>query len=93
MFNMHVNYIAKDKETLSSFYDEVLRAGIADATRAEEGCLLYEYYFSAERENEILLLEKWKDKESQSYHYGLPHIVRLGEIKEKYGIETSAEEV
>lgn len=93
MFDMHVYYAACDGDTARRFYEEVKAAGIIDATRSEEGNLLYEYYFSSERENEILLLEKWKDKESQRYHDGLPHIAKLGEIKKKYGIETSAEEI
>ena len=75
------------------FYDEVLAAGIIAATRAEEGNFRYEYYFSAEKENEILLIEMWKDKAAQQYHDSLPHLETLAKIKEKYGIETSFEEV
>lgn len=93
MYDLYVTYAAKDRGTIRKFYDEVLAAGIIAATRAEEGNFRYEYYFSAEKENEILLIEKWKDKEAQQYHDSLPHLKTLGEIKEKYGIETSFEEV
>lgn len=92
MFGIRVYYTAKDRETLRDFYEEVVKAGIAESSRAEEGCLLYEYYFSADRENEMLLLEMWKDKQAQVVHSGLSHIARLGEIKASYGIETAAEE-
>lgn len=53
----------------------------------------YEYYFSADRENEILLLEKWESKEHQQKHACKPHLSQLGKIKEKYGIISSVEEI
>lgn len=93
MYNLYVTYTAKDKETIHKFYDEVKENGIIAASQIEEGNYRYEYYFSAERENEILILEKWKDKDAQEFHDTLPHLVKLGEIKVKYGIETSIEEV
>ena len=44
-------------------YIKLLRKeGIVDAIRNEEGCLGYEYYFSEEDKNMILLVEKWEDK-------------------------------
>lgn len=93
MFNLHVFYTARDKETLCRFYDEVKAAGIIETTHEEAGNLRYEYYFSADRDNEILIVEQWKDRASQEYHDTLPHLVKLGEIKEKYGIETVIEEI
>lgn len=53
MFSINVTYKSKDKDTLRRFnYD------ITAVTRTEDGCLLYEFYFSAERDNELLLIEK-----------------------------------
>ena len=40
-----------------------------------------------------MIVEQWKDRASQEYHDSLPHLVTLGEIKQKYGIETVIEEV
>lgn len=93
MFNLHVFYTAKDHETLCRFYEEVKAAGIIETTHEEAGNLRYEYYFSAARNNEILIVEQWKDRASQEYHDTLPHLARLGQIKEKYGIKTVIEEV
>lgn len=93
MFHLHVFYAAKDNAALRQFYDEVIAAGIIEATHEEDGNIRYEYYFSAERDNEILIVEQWKDRASQEYHDTLPHLVRLGEIKEKYAIETVIEEI
>lgn len=93
MYNLYVRYMAADDESRQAFYREVEAAGIIEATRNEEGNIGYDYYFSAERENEILLMEQWKDKAAQEYHDELPHIAALMEIKKKYKIETTFEEV
>lgn len=92
MFNLFVTYIAEDAKARQEFFKEVSEAGIIEATRAEEGCILYDYFFSAEREGEILLMEKWRSKADQEAHDKLPHLVTLGKIKEKYGIKTEFEE-
>ncbi len=93
MYHMHVYYTARDKETLCRFFEAVKREKIMEKTREEDGNLKYEYYFSAERENEILIVEEWKSKESQQHHDGLNHILKLMEIKAEYGILTQAEEI
>ena len=93
MFSINVTYRAKDGDTLRRFYDDIPAEGIAAVTRTEEGCVLYEFYFSAERDNELLLMEKWADRTAQEHHDVMPHMVKLMEIKERYSIETSIEEV
>lgn len=93
MFHLHVFYSADDNDTLCQFYKAVKEAGIIEATHEEEGNIRYEYYFSADRDNEILIVEQWKDRASQEYHDTLPHLDELGKIKEKYRIKTVIEEV
>ena len=44
--------------------DIQLKRGLLDvcvlsAIRAEDGCRRYDYYFSEENKNEILLIEEW----------------------------------
>lgn len=92
MFRLFVTYIAEDAQKRQAFFDEVAAAGIIEATRAEDGCMLYDYFFSAEREGEILLVENWVDKEAQEIHDKLPHLEKLGEIKARYGIKTEIKE-
>lgn len=93
MFSINVTYKAKDKDTLRRFYDDLTAEKIEEVTRTEDGCLLYEFYFSAERDNELLLVEKWVDRASQERHDMKSHMQKLTEIKERLGIETSIEEV
>lgn len=93
MYNLLVTYTAKDAQTIHAFYEEVSAAGIIEETHKEEGNLRYDYYFSCERANEILIVEKWVSREAQGYHDSLPHLITLGKIKEKYDIETAFEEI
>ncbi len=93
MYRISVTYTAKNKEDIRNFYDESCKAQVAEITRKEPGNISYEYYFSAERENELLLLEKWEDKDSQQAHINRPHLAKLSEAKEKYGIRTVIEEM
>lgn len=52
--------------------------------RQEDGCLAYDYYFSAQDENEVLLIERWESAAHQRVHMEQPHMARLREIKDKY---------
>lgn len=84
---VEVHYYLKDGKR-DEFYSEILRRGLADAARAEEGNEKYEYYFSPENENELLLLEIWSSSEAVEFHMATPHYKELGELKKEYVTET-----
>ena len=77
---LYVAYTAKPgcRET---FVRQIVMEGIADTIRREEGCIRYDYYFSAQQEDEILLVE-------QRIHLQQPHMARLRELKEQYVADT-----
>mgnify|MGYP000176188502 FL=1 len=84
---LYVAYTAKPgcRET---FVRQIVMEGIADTIRREEGCIRYDYYFSAQDENELLLIERWESAAHQRVHMEQPHMARLREIKEKYIADT-----
>ena len=64
---------------------EALRAeGIAAAARAEAGNLQYDWFRSAERADDLLLIEKYRDASAVDEHVRQPHVARLVELKERY---------
>ena len=67
-----------------AFLQKMKDSGILAAIRAEDGCLLYEYYVSDENADEILLIEKWTSKEHQQVHMTQPHMARLREFQDDY---------
>ena len=83
MLNIYVKYTAKEgcRET---FLREIVEQGILTAIRNEDGCIMYDYYLSAQDENVVLLLEQWVSEEHQRIHMQQPHMKPLMEIKDKY---------
>ena len=84
---LYVRYTAKDG-CREAFVREIVEAGILTLIRQEPGCLAYDYYFSAQDENELLLIERWESAAHQRVHMEQPHMARLREIKDKYITDT-----
>ena len=84
---LHVTYTAKPG-CREQFVRKIVPQGFLTAIRNEEGCLAYDYYFSAQDENMVLLIERWESEAHQRVHMQQPHMADLRKIKEKY-IETT----
>ncbi len=84
---LYVYYTAKPG-CREQFVREIVRRGILTAIRNEEGCLAYDYYFSAQDENVILLVEKWASAAHQRVHMEQPHMAELKTIKEQFVDDT-----
>lgn len=106
MTNFMVKYKASSIETLVRFYAELQLSGAVDKTRAEKGCIRYEYFFPAVTlfdngvleqktglpvEAEMLLWEEWETREDQAAHCKTPHFAIFGQLKEKYGVTATFE--
>lgn len=90
MLGLNVIYTTKgeqgDREAL---IQALTQAGLLEAIRQEDGCHQYEFYYSAERENEIYLMEKWENAEKQVAHLSAPHMDAFRTIKGQYVIDTT----
>ena len=58
MLLLLVKYTAKPGGG-EKFVREITASGILNTVRAEDGCEGYDYYFSAENPDTVLLVEKW----------------------------------
>lgn len=87
MLKLFVRYICKPgmRET---FVRRVEEAGILAAIRGEEGCLGYDYYFSAQDPRVLLLVEKWQTPAHQEAHMSQPHMNDLRAIKSECVTDT-----
>lgn len=79
---LYVTYTAKPG-CREQFVREIVRRGILTKIRSEEGCMAYDYYFSAQDENVVLLIEKWASPAHQRIHMTQPHMAELMELKEQ----------
>ena len=76
---LYVRYQAKPG-CREKFVRQLVEEGILTLIRQEDGCLAYDYYFSAQDENELLLIERWQSAEHQRVHMQQPHMARLREL-------------
>ncbi len=87
MIVLNVTYKCKPGKR-NAFLEAVKNEGIDSASRAEEGNIKYSYYLSLENDDELLLLEKWKDSNAVSEHGEKAHFKRLGDLKAEYVLDT-----
>ncbi|PWL93589.1 MAG: hypothetical protein DBY07_04510 [Clostridiales bacterium] len=80
----------KAKPGMRQTYVQQLRSsGILKKIREENGCLSYDFYFSEEDENTLLLVEQWQDADCQKIHLEQPHMKEAMAVKEQYIDQTS----
>ena len=84
---VEVHYYLMDGKR-ADFYNAIVQNGIDKAARAEDGNEKYEYYFSPDNKNELILLEIWKSAEAVQSHMETPHYQALTELKKQYVTET-----
>lgn len=89
---LHVIYTAKPG-CREQFVRQIVTQGILEGIRAEKGCLQYEYFFSTDREDEVLLVERWESEAHQRAHMSQPHMAQLRAIKEEYIDKVSLKKV
>ena len=73
------------------FVEEMESSGTADAIRAEEGNLRYDYFFSAANTEEVLLIDSWTNQEAINAHHATPMMHTIADLREKYDLHMSAE--
>ena len=88
MIILHVTYTTKPGEA-ENFITAIEAAGIDKATRAEQGCLQYDYFYAAQINDQVLLVERWADEDALKAHTCAPHFKQLGEMKGQYVLETN----
>ena len=88
MYTIYVKFNCLPQKR-EAFVEAVKKEGILAAIRGEQGCLMYDYYFSEADSNELLLIEAWETKHHQEVHLTQPHMARLREMKADYIGETT----
>ena len=83
MFNLYVMYTVQPG-CRESFLNEAVDSGVVAEIRRENGCRRYEYFYSAEEDTKLLLVEQWETEADQKLHMKQPHMNVLRALKEKY---------
>ena len=72
MILLHVTQTLKNRDERDRYYAKLCASGIPDASRGEDGNLGYDYFFPADTDNRILLIEKWESDEALTRTTFLP---------------------
>ena len=73
------------------FLERIMAEGIDAACRAEAGNLGYDYYRPAERDDDLLLIEKWADPAALAAHAKQAHMKRMDTLKDEYVLDMTLE--
>ena len=74
-----------------AFAEEMESRGIADAIRAEDGNLRYEYFIPMKDPETVLLIDSWKDQESLDRHHASAMMSEIAKLRDKYDLHMSVE--
>ncbi len=74
-----------------AFVEEMESYGIAEAIRAEEGNLRYEYFQPMDDLETVLLIDSWTDQAAIDAHHASPMMKQLAELREKYDLHMTIE--
>lgn len=73
------------------FAEEMESSGIADAIRAEEGNLRYQYFLPMNDPETVLLIDSWRDQAAIDVHHASPMMAQLAALREKYDLHMTVE--
>lgn len=84
-------YYCGENGNAKKFAKEMIASGIVDEIRAEEGNIRYEYFYSMEDEETVLLIDSWKDQQAIDAHHASPMMTQVIRLREKYDLHMKVE--
>ena len=84
-------YYSGENGNARAFAQEMLREGVVDAIRAEEGNLQYDYFYPAEDPQTVLLVDKWSSQKALDQHHHSPQMQKILMLREKYDLHMRVE--
>lgn len=84
-------YYTGDEGAARGFAQEMEEGGTSDLIRAEEGNMMYRYFFPMDDSRTVLLIDAWRDQEALDRHHASPMMATIARLREKYGLSMRAE--
>lgn len=83
-----VNILYTGKEgSAKLFVKEMIETGIVEKIRVESGNELYEYYFSMEDEESVLLIDRWENQKAIDFHHKTEMMEQIAALRKKYNLK------
>ena len=90
MITVNLYYHGRNGSALK-FAEEMERSGIAEAIRAEEGNLRYQYFRPLNDPETVLLIDSWRDQAAIDAHHASVMMKELAALREKYDLHMKVE--
>lgn len=84
-------YYSGENGSARKFAEEMVSSGIVEAIRKEKGNLKYEYFYSAEDAETVLLVDSWENQEAIDIHHSTDMMKKIIELREKYDLHMKVE--
>lgn len=73
------------------FAEEMVNSGTVAKIRAEKGNLRYEYFFSMENSETVMLIDAWEDQQAIDEHHASPMMETIAKLRTKYDLHMRVE--
>ncbi len=80
---LNVIYTIKEGKR-DEFYQKLVDQKIIEQSKSEHGNIVYDYYKATDCENQLLLVEAWRDEIAIKQHLASNHYIELSKLKEEY---------
>lgn len=87
---VNIYYTGKNGNA-KKFAEEMISSGVVNDIRTENGNIQYEYFFSMDDEETVLLIDSWKDQQSLDLHHDSPMMAKIIQLREKYDLHMKVE--
>ena len=74
-----------------AFAQEMEASGVAEAIRAEDGNLRYEYFQPINDPETVLLIDSWVNQAAIDAHHASDMMKRIADLREKYDLHMKVE--
>ena len=90
IITINIRYTGKDS-SVNYFLQEMKETGTVDRIKAEPGNLRYEYYWSLDDPETVLLIDSWESQAALDAHHASPMMAQLAALREKYDLHMTVE--
>lgn len=73
------------------FMGEMISSGLVDEIRQEEGNLKYEYFYSHDDPETVLLIDQWADQAALDIHHASKMMGEIAKLRDKYDLSMNVE--
>jgi len=87
---VNIYYYGQNDDAVK-FAQEMIKSGVVDRIRNEEGNLRYEYFLPLENNGSILLIDSWANQQALDIHHHSEMMQDILRLREKYNLTMKVE--